>query len=208
LKNFYKKKSLFIFDLDGVLIDSKENMKSAWKKVKIKHDIKVSFNSYFQNIGESFPNILKKLKIKKNEKSIENTYKRESLKNINLINLYPGVKKTLQYLIKKKIKIVIVTSKDKFRSKKILKKLDVKIQQIYSPTKHLKGKPKPDLIFEAIKKNNSSKKLSLFVGDTISDRKAAKNAGVDFIFAKYGYKIGIKKSKYYINKFEKIKSIL
>ena len=208
MKNFYKKKSLFIFDLDGVLIDSKENMKSAWKKVKIKHDIKVSFNSYFQNIGESFPNILKKLKIKKNEKSIENTYKRESLKNINLINLYPGVKKTLQYLIKKKIKIVIVTSKDKFRSKKILKKLDVNIQQIYSPTKHLKGKPKPDLIFEAIKKNNSSKKLSLFVGDTVSDRKAAKNAGVDFIFAKYGYKIGIKKSKYYINKFEKIKSIL
>ena len=208
MKNFYKKKSLFIFDLDGVLIDSKENMKFAWKNVKIKHNIKVSFNSYFQNIGESFPNILKKLKIKKDGKSIENTYKQESLKNINLISLYPGVKKTLQYLIKKKIKIVIVTSKDKFRSKKILKKLGVKIQQIYSPTKHLKGKPKPDLIFEAIRKNNSSKKLSLFVGDTISDRRAAKNAGVDFIFAKYGYKIGIKKSKFYINKFEKIKSIL
>ena len=47
---------------------------------------------------------------------------------------------------------MIVTSKDKLRSKKFLKKLKIKINQIYSPSNSLSGKPSPDLILHAIKK--------------------------------------------------------
>ena len=52
---------------------------------------------------------------------------------------------------------MIVTSKDKLRSKKILKKLKIKINQIYSPSNSLSGKPSPDLILHAIKKINHQK---------------------------------------------------
>ena len=125
-----------------------------------------------------------------------------------MIKIYPGVRKTIDILKKKRIKIVIVTSKDKLRSKKILKKLKIKINQIYSPSNSLSGKPSPDLILHAIKKNKSSKESSIFIGDTISDQLAAKNAKVDFIFAKYGYKIGLKKSKLFITKFDKLINFL
>ena len=33
-KNYINKKKIFIFDLDGVLIDSKKNMKKSWSVVK------------------------------------------------------------------------------------------------------------------------------------------------------------------------------
>ena len=42
-----KKYSLIIFDLDGVVIDSKKNMSYAWGKVKKKHQIKMGFKNTF-----------------------------------------------------------------------------------------------------------------------------------------------------------------
>ena len=44
---------LVLFDLDGVLIDSKENMRCAWI-VKKKFNLKQSFENYFKNIGLPF----------------------------------------------------------------------------------------------------------------------------------------------------------
>jgi beta-phosphoglucomutase-like phosphatase (HAD superfamily) len=54
-------KNLIIFDLDGVLFDSKKNMEISWNFVKKKYQLKIKFESYFQNIGMPFLNILKKL---------------------------------------------------------------------------------------------------------------------------------------------------
>ena len=42
---------LIIFDLDGVLIDSKNNMRLSWELVKKKYRISQSFKSYFNLIG-------------------------------------------------------------------------------------------------------------------------------------------------------------
>ena len=60
------KKKILIFDLDGVLIDSKENMFLSWKQVQEKHNLKqIKFYDYFKNIGRPFNDILKILGIKK-----------------------------------------------------------------------------------------------------------------------------------------------
>ena len=39
---------LIIFDLDGVLINSKNNMKIAWSDVRKKFNIKNKFSEYFK----------------------------------------------------------------------------------------------------------------------------------------------------------------
>ncbi len=62
------KKKIILFDLDGVLIDSKKNMLKAWKKVQKKHGIEIKFKKYFENIGLPFQDILKKNKNKKKYK--------------------------------------------------------------------------------------------------------------------------------------------
>ena len=111
----------FIFDLDGVLFDSKKNMKKSWNSVKKKHKINCSFESYFNKIGSPFDKILIDLNIKPNKK-ISKTYQGTSQKYIDLIKPYPWVNINFIMLNKKKIKFSILTSKDSKRSKFLLKK--------------------------------------------------------------------------------------
>ena len=73
-------KKLIIFDIDGVLFNSKENMNYSWKKVKSVHKVKPDFKNYFKLVGLPFNKILFKLNIKKNLKEIEKTYSNESLR--------------------------------------------------------------------------------------------------------------------------------
>ena len=75
-----KIKKIFLFDLDGVLIDSKKNMSFAWRSVKKKYDIKISFNKYFEQVGKPFQVILRKIGIHKNIKLIEKNIRNHQLK--------------------------------------------------------------------------------------------------------------------------------
>ena len=148
---------------------------------------------------------MKSLKIIPSPK-IVNCYKENSLKYISNIKLYPNVIKTLKYLKKKNIKFSIVTSKDRFRSKFLLNKFKIKPQSIHCPRKNILGKPHPDMIQSAIKKSKIKNLNCCYVGDTYIDYKAAKNADIDFIFAKYGYeKFKVPKKNIIINNFKEIK---
>ena len=44
-----KDKSLYLFDLDGVIIDSKKNMRVSWNLVNKKFGLNISFKKYFFN---------------------------------------------------------------------------------------------------------------------------------------------------------------
>ena len=153
-----KKYKMVIFDLDGVLIDSKNNMKISWNKLKKELNVSVSFDEYFKYIGFPFEIILRKLKISKKHKKIQKQFSKNSVDNLRKIKPYAGVHKTLKVLKSKNIKTCIVTSKDKFRTKKIIKLLKIPIKYIFSPEKNLRGKPYPDQINKALKKLSVKKK--------------------------------------------------
>ena len=201
-------KKLIIFDVDGVLFNSKENMSYSWKKVKSVHKVKPDFKNYFQLVGLPFNKILFKLNIKKNLREIEKTYRNESLRLLSKNILYPGVKKTLRRL-RIKYKLAIVTSKDKTRTKKILKEFNLKFKVIISPSKNLKGKPYPDQILKALKLSRiKNKEDAVYVGDTKIDYMAAKNSGINYIHATYGFRIKRFPCKYNIEKFYLLPKVL
>ena len=110
-------KKLIIFDLDGVLFDSKKNMEISWKNVMKSFKIKKNFSQYSKFIGLPFEVILENLKISKNDfNGISKFYNKISLKNQNKIKLYNNVRYTLKRLKKEKFKIGIVTSKNNIRT--------------------------------------------------------------------------------------------
>ena len=100
------KKKLIIFDLDGVLIDSKINMYFAWNSVKKKFNLDIPFKIFFKHIGKPFENILKDLGIKKNLPEITKEFNQASIKNFNKIKLYKNVKQTLAFLKEEKLKLL------------------------------------------------------------------------------------------------------
>lgn len=200
--------NLVIFDLDGVLIDSRQNMKKSWNHVKKSLGLNQNFTDYYKYIGLPFEEILFKIGIKDRTfiKKIKQKYEKISVDNIHKVKFYPGVKSTLKYLIKKNYKLSIITSKNIERTNLILKDYLNYFDSINTPNLKIKSKPHPDQIFFAIKKAKSNKRNTIFIGDSFFDKKAAKSAGVKFVYASYGY--GNLKNKYYLKKFNELKKIV
>ena len=199
-----KKYKLYIFDLDGVILNSKSNMEASWNDVRIKYDLKPKFEDYFSLIGAPFLKILKKLNIKKDRNNIAKTYSQKSKKYINKIKLYPKIKSILNKL-RSKSKIAVVTSKEKKRTAFFLKKFKLNFDFVSCPEKGKRGKPYPDQLLKVIKKFKFNKKNCVYIGDMEVDFIAAKNAKIDFIFAQYGYE---KKNIEKINKIKKFEDLI
>ena len=195
-----KKYSFLIFDLDGVIFDSKKNMEFAWNKTSQKFKLNKTFDLYFRNIGLPFEKILKNLKIRPNKK-IENFFKKNSFNNIKSIKPFSGVKSFFKLLDSKGIMYSIVTSKDHKRSKYLLKKFKINPVSLHCPNVKLRGKPYPDHILQSLKQSKIRAKDACYIGDTLFDYMTAKRAKISFIFAKYGY--GLEK-KFYKNKVLRI----
>lgn len=187
------KKKHIIFDLDGVLFDTKRNMKQSWLFVKHKYNLKVSFSEYFKNIGRPFIEILKIINIKNNLKKIEKDFFSYSKVNLQKVKMYNNVISTLKKLRDKNIKMSIVTSKKFSNAKNLLRKTNIFFSSINCPSNFIPGKPNPFLINRAIRISKISKKFSCYVGDMDVDFIAAKNAKIHYIHAAYGYG---KKKKY------------
>ncbi len=199
----FKKKSFLMFDLDGVVFDSKKNMELAWNETSKKFRLNIAFSLYFKKIGMPFLKILESLGIKPN-KIIYKYFKEVSLKKINTIKPYKDVLNLFRFLKKKKIKFSIVTSKDFKRSKFLLKKFKIQPNSIHCPSIRFRGKPFPDQLLYSLKKNKITASDACFIGDTKIDFLAAKRANVTFVFAKYGYG---KNNKQYKNQITNIKQI-
>ena len=201
-----KKIKLIIFDLDGVIVDSKLNMKFAWDFVKKNKKINVSFNTYFKNIGIPFEDILIKVGIKNNIQQITKTYSKGSIKYFNKIKIFKGAKSVINKL-NKDYYLALLTSKDLKRTKLIIKKFKLKFDSINCPVSGKQGKPNPWQIIKMIKKYKLEKKQVVYVGDTKVDLKTAKNAGINFFYAKYGYE-GSKNIKYSLKNIKEIYNYL
>ena len=184
------KKKLLIFDLDGVIIDSEKNMNSAWNYVQQKYSLEnVKFKNYFKHIGRPFNEILKKLGIKKNHNKIKKTYQLASIKFKKQIRYFNNTILVLNKFYKENYILSIVTSKDLNRTKKFLKNNIKLFQYIECDNNKDRGKPFPDKINKIISKSKLDKSYCVYIGDTNIDFKTAKNAKIDFIFAKWGYGI-------------------
>ena len=199
-------KKLIIFDLDGVIIDSKENMRVSWKAVNKSLNLKISFKRYFDKIGMPFEDILKKLRINRMFfKKAKKIFRENSIKNFNLIKTYPETHKIIGKLKKNPAyKLAVLTSKEKTRTIKILKRFNLKFHYVQCPIKGKKGKPDPYLLNNLLRKSKVKKSNCCYLGDTSIDLKFSKNSKINFIFCNYGYGKIKKKNIKKINKLSQV----
>lgn len=202
---FIKNKiKLYIFDLDGVLLDSSKNMSLAWQDVKNKFDINIPFFEYKKHIGLPFFTILKNIGIKKDYLKIKKTYSESSIKNFKKkITLFKNTKKIIN-ILKRKSKVAILTSKDTLRTNYILKKKKLKFDCVITCDNVNKGKPNKEGVLKILSKLKIKKENTVYIGDTKVDELTAKNAKIRFLYANWGFgrkrKKSIKSLKDLINK--------
>ena len=180
-------KELALFDLDGVLLDSRENMRRSWSKVRERCGTDVSFERYFSEIGRPFPVIMERLGLSARASEIEAVFRMASMENLDALNFYPRVSETLLELQRRGLKIGIVTSKDQLRTNAILAMLPVTFACIHAPDGKTRGKPAPDHLLMAMAQASVDPAETIYIGDMAADHEAAKRAGIDYAHAAWGY---------------------
>lgn len=180
-------KRLVLFDLDGVLLHSRENMRQAWAVVLRETPVRQPFEAYFALIGRPFKDIMACLGITDDVGRIEKIYMTASFDFLAEATFFQGVRESLGELQAMGLKMGIVTSKDLPRTKAILPQLGVEFVTVQCPNNKFRGKPAPDHLLVAMAEAGEDPSDTLFVGDMETDWHAARRAGVDYVHASWGY---------------------
>ncbi len=180
-------KSFIIFDLDGVLIDSRANMEAAWSTVSKECQLSIPFADYFREIGIPFQDILAKLGVTKDCREIESIFRTASMAHMAEIDFYPGAPKALDDLAQRGAGLGVVSSKDPLRTSAVLARLKVDFKSVRTPNDRYRGKPAPDHLLIALAEANCDPIDALYIGDMVADYMAAKRAGIEYVHAAWGY---------------------
>lgn len=177
-----------IFDVDGTMIDTEEAVTYGYQSVIFKE-----FGRYFSDeellagSGVPTPQTLAKYGFTDIEKAQKDFY-------VYLIEGYArskpfeGILEILDEIKAGNISMGIATSRSNYEveNDSTLQKFINKFDCTVCSDDTVLHKPNPDPLLEAMKRMNADPSETLYIGDTINDRKCAKGAGVKFALALWG----------------------
>ncbi|MFC6165014.1 HAD family hydrolase [Lactiplantibacillus dongliensis] len=182
-----------LFDIDNTLVNSAFLIAETLQKSTLKEGIDIPVSRFRSLIGMPGDEILKRFGVENWQRVLER-YSVDFSKNMYKLSYFTGIKELLEKLIQEKIKIGVVTSKNKkqfFDETKLFPEIaDLKIITTSDDTE--KPKPSGDPLLFTIHHHDLRKKSTLYVGDSMYDMQAAYEAGIDFAAASWGALPGTK----------------
>jgi phosphoglycolate phosphatase len=185
---------LYIFDLDGTLLDSGKDIALAANYAFEKLNLETfSEEEIISKVGYGAKKLIEDLipeypqEIK--DKALE--YFKEFYYSNPVIysRLYEGAEETLKKLKELSKKVAVVTNKYKALSVEILKRLNVidYIDLVVGADTTSEKKPHPLPVFYTLEKLKSDKDKSIIIGDSETDVLTGKNAGIKTALVLQGY---------------------
>ncbi len=182
-----KKYKLYLFDLDGTLLDSDQMIIETFHylyRVYKPKDFKPDDKKLITYSGPPIRESLKKEFPELDQEEVLKVWRKESLKNYAIYTkLFPGTLEILSTLVEKKYGVAIVTNKHRNASEEAFKLFGISDLGIYSVTGDdvKEQKPSPEGIYIAMKHFGiKNKEDVIYIGDSVYDMWTAENAGVDF----------------------------
>ena len=185
-----------IFDLDGTLVDSAEDLRAAVNRLFGDLGLRPIEASEIKGmIGDGVPKLVERALVAANGDPQQRDFLLPRFLALyqadpaTLTRCYPGVLDTLDTLRRKGFRLAVVTNKPVFATKKVLEALSlaeffpVVVGGDSLPTR----KPHPGQLIEAARQLGVGIDQTLMVGDNIHDVEAARAAGMRCIAVSYGY---------------------
>ncbi|OPX49751.1 HAD family hydrolase [Clostridium thermobutyricum] len=183
-----KKYKCVIFDLDGTMLDTeKMNMVPLQRLIKEELGKDIEYDELLKYRAYAGKKTLELLEFK----DIENSYDKW-VKYVNEYEdgakLYDGFKEVIELLDKNGILLGIASSKMKNQYEIDFFKTGLQryMKSVVLAEDTENHKPHPEPLLKAVELLNISPKDAIYVGDTIADYKASKEAEMDFALATWG----------------------
>ncbi len=184
-----------VFDLDGTLIDTLEDLRDSVNYALEKHDMpERSLDEIRRFVGNGIGKLISR-SVKENtpeelEKSVLKVFKAHYLENsMNKTRPYNGIPELVKRLKEMGVKIAVVTNKTQDAAINIMNaffKDDFEI--IIGQVDGMAQKPQPDGVWRAMEKLGATKQNSVYVGDSEVDCLTAKNSGIPIIGVNWGFR--------------------
>jgi len=186
---------IVIFDMDGTLLDSKKDITVSVNYVREMHHnlpplseefIVEAINMEVRNLSMLFYET--EVYHPKDRELFEAHYEQECIKNVYL---YDGVEELLQKLVESEIKISVATNAPTQFALRMLEHLKVKplFDVIIGADMVSASKPSPEMLHHILNHYayDAKNHKAWMVGDNTKDILSAKSAGIESIFATWGF---------------------
>jgi phosphoglycolate phosphatase len=185
-----------IFDLDGTLVDSAEDLRAALNKLLSELKLRpIEAVEIKGMIGDGVLKLVERALVAANGDPAQADFLLPRFLAIYQANpaaltrCYPGVLETLDTLRRRGFRLAVVTNKPVFATKKILEALSLAefFPVVVGGDSLPQRKPDPAQLLEAARQLGVNVDETLMVGDNIHDVEAAHAAGMRCVAVSYGY---------------------
>ena len=195
--SLYNKK-LFIFDLDGTLVDTAPDFRNSLNYMLSEMGQPlVSLEEIRKYVGYGARELIKRTAVAK--KMSTNSSKINEMLRVFLLHythnidddsvLFDNVLNVLRFLKKKDIKLAVCTNKMEKLSLMLLEKLEVLtyFDYLVGGDTFKKSKPDPMPLYEICKYLNQKTDDAIMIGDSVTDLNAGHRANMPVVLVEYGY---------------------
>lgn len=189
-----KEYKCILFDLDGTLLDTLDDIKNSINKILILNNLEPKSREFVRNaVGNGYKVFIDRC-VDTNDvhlkEKILKEYSDDYAHNCDILTKpYPGITELLSDLKSLNIDAVILSNKGDDAVKELNKKyFNGLISKAYGVGNGIMPKPDPGLVNKIIFDMNLSKNEVLYIGDSDVDVKTANNAFVDCISVSWGFR--------------------
>jgi AHBA synthesis associated protein len=177
-------RSVVIFDLDGVLVDSHEVMGRAFAAAyaEVVGTGPPPFAEYLRYQGLYFPDIMRTMGL---PLEMEEPFVRESYRLADQVPVVAGVADLLGTLRTRGFRLAVATGKAGPRARSLLATLDLiqHFDHVVGSDEVANPKPAPDIVVRALSLLDAEPDAAVMVGDAPADIRSARGAGVTAVAA-------------------------
>ncbi len=184
-----------IFDLDGTLLNTIDDLRDSLNEVLISMGYAPkSLEEVRRFVGNGVKNLVRRsIPEECNDEVVTKVLEsfKENYKNNmqNKTRPYNGIMELLLDLYRYNYKIAIVSNKFDAAVKELARTYFGNLVQVaIGETSEIKRKPAPDSIYTAVKELGSDLSSTVLVGDSETDVRTAKNAGIPCIGVTWGFR--------------------
>lgn len=186
---------LLIFDLDGTLVDTKQDLTNAVNATRVRVGLppldEQLVSSY---VGDGAPTLIRRVlapEASEEElaRALEFFLAYYSAHKLDHTRPYPGVREALERLSRAGVQMAVLTNKPVRVSRAILEglSLDRHFARIYGGNSFEQKKPDPVGVETLLVELGFERERAMIVGDSAIDVRTARNAGVKVCGVTYGF---------------------